>query len=130
MADQVRRSVLIIEDEQGLRTAAATRLEQEGFTVLTAEDGVRGLSSALSNHPDVILLDIKMPNMSGFEMLKRLRAQGGWGKQVKVIFLTNIELSGDEESADIEALEPMHYLIKSSTSLDELVAKVREALGG
>lgn len=121
-------SVLIIEDERGLREAAAAKLTEEGFTVFTAVDGVTGLSQALSNHPDVILLDIKMPNMNGFEMLKKLRAQGGWGAKVKVIFLTNLEMSSDEESADIEALEPAHYLVKSATSLDELVAKVREVL--
>lgn len=122
------QSVLIIEDESGLREAAAAKLTQEGFTVFTAPDGAAGLSSALSNHPDVILLDIKMPNMNGFEMLKKLRAQGGWGAKVKVIFLTNLEMSSDDESADIEALEPAHYLVKSNTSLDELVTKVREVL--
>lgn len=131
MADvaQVKRSVLIIEDEQGLRDAAAARLAQDGYTVFTAADGASGLSSALGNHPDVILLDIKMPNMNGFEMLKKLRAQGGWGMQVKVIFLTNLELSSDDESADIEALEPANYLVKGNTSLEELVHKVREVLG-
>ncbi len=122
------QSVLIIEDEPGLREAASAKLAQEGFTVMTAVDGASGLSSALSNQPDVILLDIKMPNMNGFEMLKKLRAQGGWGAKVKVIFLTNLEMSGEDESADIEALEPAHYLIKNNTSLDELVAKVREVL--
>lgn len=122
------QSVLIIEDESGLREAAAGKLEQEGFTVFKANDGISGLSSALSNKPDAILLDIKMPNMNGFEMLKKLRAQGGWGAHVKVIFLTNLELSSDEEAADIEALEPANYLVKSSTSLDELVAKVKAVL--
>jgi DNA-binding response OmpR family regulator len=121
-------SILLIEDETGLREAAATKLQQEGFTVFTAPDGVTGLSLALSNKPDVILLDIKMPNMNGYEMLKKLRAQGGWGSTVKVIFLTNIELSHDDESADIEALEPANYLVKGNTSLDELTAKVREVL--
>ncbi len=122
-------SVLIIEDEAGLREAASAKLAQEGFTVFTAADGATGLSQALSNQPDVILLDIKMPNMNGFEMLKKLRAQGGWGAKVKVIFLTNLEMSSDDESADIEALNPAHYLVKGNTSLDELTSKVREVLG-
>lgn len=123
-----RHTVLIVEDEQGLREAAAERLTQESYTVFTAVDGASGLSSALTNHPDVILLDIKMPNMNGYQMLKKLRAQGGWGASVKVIFLTNLELSSDDVSADIEALEPAQYLVKSNTSLDELAAKVKEVL--
>lgn len=122
----IRKSVLIIEDEPGLREAAAAKLTQEGFAVFTASDGAAGLSSAASNQPNLILLDIKMPNMNGYEMLKKLREQGGWGAKVKVIFLTNLELGSDEESADIEALEPIHYLIKGNISLDQLVVKVRE----
>ncbi len=124
----MKQSALIIEDEPGLREAAAAKLTQEGFTVFTAADGASGLSSALSNHPDVILLDIRIPSMNGFEMLKKLRAQGGWGAKVRVIFLTNLEMSSDAESADIEALEPAHYLIKSNTSLDEIVSKIRNVL--
>jgi DNA-binding response OmpR family regulator len=125
---EAKKSVLIIEDEAGLREAATARLTQEGFNVLTATDGASGLSSALSNKPDVILLDIKMPNMNGFQMLKKLRAEGGWGATVKVIFLTNLEMGSQEESADIEALEPTHYLIKNNTSLDELTTKVKDVL--
>lgn len=125
---EIAQKILIIEDEAGLRESASARLVQEGFTVFTAVDGVSGLSAALANHPDVILLDIKMPNMNGYQMLKKLREQGGWGAVVKVIFLTNLELSSSDESADIEALEPSQYLVKANTSLDELVAKVRSVL--
>lgn len=93
--------------------------------MLEAKDGVEGLSVAQERQPDLILLDIKMPNMSGFEMLKKLRGDGAWGAKVPVIFFTNIEPSSDDELADIEALGPADYVIKSNTDLDDIVEKVR-----
>lgn len=119
--------ILLIEDDPVQRDVTKERFASEGFTVLEADDGAKGLAMALDRQPDVILLDIRMPNMSGFEMLKHLRSTSDWGSRVPVIFLTNIAPSADAE-ADIEAVTPAHYLMKSNTSLEELVRKVRELL--
>jgi DNA-binding response OmpR family regulator len=121
--------VQIIEDEAVLRDTMARTLTDDGFAVITAEDGVKGLEQALDKQPDLILLDIKMPNMSGYEMLKKLRARGSWGAGVPVVFLTNLTPSSDSEQNDIESVQPTAYLVKSETNLDELPAMVRKWLG-
>lgn len=122
-------TVLIAEDEATLRLACKVTLERAGYTVLEAADGAAGLETALDKQPDMILLDIHMPNMSGFEMLKKLRNRNDWGAKVPVVFFTNIAPSSDDEMADIEGLSPADYLIKSDTTLDEIVEKVRSHIG-
>ena len=84
---------------------------------------------ALDGQPDIVLLDIRMPNMTGFEMLKKLRSKNDWGMRVPVIFFTNIQPSSDDEMADVEGLGPVAYMIKSDTNLDDIVAKVKEIIG-
>ena len=123
-----QRTILIIEDEQTLRTMYSRKLSAAGFSVIEAVDGVAGLALALQSEPDLILLDMRMPNMNGFEMLKRLRTKNEWGSHVPVIFLTNTKLDSDAEVADIESTEPAHYLIKSNTDLNELVDKIQDLL--
>jgi two-component system alkaline phosphatase synthesis response regulator PhoP len=85
--------VAIIEDDQAISQMYRFKFEAEGFTVQTAENGKLGLELALSMKPDVILLDLMMPEMTGDEMLTKLR-QDPWGKTVKVIILTNM---GEQE---------------------------------
>lgn len=125
----LKHTVLIIDDDDTLRNLSTERLTQEGFIVTQSADGVKGLEMALENHPDLILLDNRMPNMSGYQMLRTLREKGDWGARVPVIFFTNVAPESAEEAADIEAITPSRYLMKSETSLDELVRIVRENLG-
>jgi DNA-binding response OmpR family regulator len=126
LESQPRKEViLLVEDEQVLRETLGERLVQEGYEMLTAENGARGLQLAHDRQPDLILLDIRMPRMSGFEMLKTLREQGEWGKHVPVVFLTNIAPTSDDEVEDIQSLKPTDYILKGDTSLDEFVEKVR-----
>jgi DNA-binding response OmpR family regulator len=124
-----QNTILIVDDDTVLRDMYSRKLAMEGFKVLEAHDGTSGIEIAINQRPDLILLDIRMPEMSGFEMLKRLRSRSDWGAHVPVIFLTNLEPGNDKESADIESTEPAYYLIKSSTNLESLTEKVREVLG-
>lgn len=119
-------TILIIEDDAALISMYTRRLAAEGFSVISARDGKAGFDLALKRHPHLILLDIRLPGMTGFEMLKKLRGQDDWGAHVPVIFLTNLALSNAEESADIESTEPAHYLVKSNTNLNTLVEKIGE----
>jgi DNA-binding response OmpR family regulator len=122
-------SILIVEDDAAQRLALSDKLKTEGFHVITAEDGERGLKLALSDHPDLVLLDNRMPNMSGFQMLSRLRQADAWGEKVPVIFFSNIEPGSKDEKEDLEAISPTAYLMKGDTDLSAVVAKIRETLG-
>src|SRR6185295_8125856 len=121
--------ILVIEDEKEQREVLAKTLSDAGYGVLQAGDGKSGLSSASDHQPDLIMLDIRMPEMTGFEMLKRLRKQSTWGERVPVIFLTNIQMSDDAETEAIQETQPTHYFVKSDTSLQDIVAKITEVVG-
>lgn len=118
------KRILIVEDEPDIREAMAEAIEQAGFEALTAENGNVGLTKALAEKPDLILLDIIMPIMDGHEMLKRLR-QDPWGRTVKVIVLTSMD--------DVQNIGTAHegsitdYIIKAHSSLEEITNKVKMA---
>jgi DNA-binding response OmpR family regulator len=121
-------TVLIIEDDKILRETCGEKLSQEGFTVLSAEDGQSGLDTAQSREPDLLVLDNRMPGMSGYDMLRRLRASGNWGASVPVIFFSNVEPKTDEEISALQSVNPAHYLMKSETSLDTLSSVIKDLL--
>src|SRR5882762_3651138 len=105
------KNVLIIEDEQSILRLLSDELKRGGYGVTTAMDGVAGLEKALSEHPDIILLDIIMPKMDGITMLKKLREQDDWGKIVPVIILSNL---GDSSHIFDSLQQGVHdYLVKS-----------------
>src|SRR4051812_8497413 len=85
--------IAIIEDDQAISQMYRFKFEAEGYSVETAENGKLGLQLAESMKPDIILLDLMMPEMTGDEMLEKLR-QSSWGKDIKVIILTNM---GEQE---------------------------------
>jgi DNA-binding response OmpR family regulator len=85
--------IAIIEDDQAISQMYRFKFEADGFEVETAENGVLGLELCKSMKPDVVLLDLMMPQMTGDEMLAKLRATD-WGKDIKVVILTN---KGEQE---------------------------------
>lgn len=119
------KTILIVEDEAPMLSVLADNLGFEGFSVLRATNGVDGLALALKNHPDLILLDIMMPQMNGLIMLEKLRADE-WGKKVPVIILTNF---GDNEKV-AEALgdDVSEYFIKSDVKMEEVITRIKEKL--
>ncbi len=117
--------ILLVEDDPTQRLALGVNLVNEGFVVYNAKNGEEGLLYALGEHPDVILLDIVMPKMNGFEMIKQLRADE-WGKNAKIIILTNSpDLQNVEKSINSEVYE---YIIKSDTTTEKIIQKVRDLL--
>src|SRR5258706_3077762 len=89
-------TVLIVEDEKTLVSAIQRKLQTEGFETLVAMDGIDALGKARSAHPDLILLDIILPQLDGLSVLEQLR-QDEWGKNVPVIMLTNLAQADAEE---------------------------------
>ncbi len=85
--------VAIVEDDQAIAQMYRFKFETEGYTVETAENGKLGLELAQSMKPDIILLDLMMPEMNGDEMLAKMR-ETAWGKKIKVVILTN---KGEQE---------------------------------
>lgn len=98
--------VAIIEDDQAISQMYRIKFESDGYDVDTAENGKLGLQLAEKMKPDIILLDLMMPEMTGGEMLAKLR-DSNWGKDIKVIILTNMgeqEIPDDVKSLGVEAV--------------------------
>lgn len=119
------KTILIVEDDQTLHKALVDKFTREGFLVLQANDGQEGLNQALTNHPDLILLDIIMPKMDGITMLKKLQATEA-GSRIPVIFLTNLTDSSNMAGAMGGGFD---YLVKSDWRIEDVVKKVKEKLG-
>lgn len=102
------------------------KLEREGFIVAVAANGYEGLDLAQRFRPDLILLDLRMPQMDGAEMLTRLRATE-WGSGIRVIILTNI--SRNEAPQALRFLDVERYIVKAHYTPSQVVAIVREVLG-
>lgn len=120
------KNILIIDDDSLIRKALGEALAAKGFGVREAENGKKGLESALSSHPDLVVSDLRMPEMDGLTMLEQLR-QDAWGKTVPVIML-----STDESTSSInQALQAgvTVYLSKSGTAPDAVVQQITTALG-
>lgn len=119
------KHILIVEDEPDIREAIAEALREAGYQVSTAENGLVGLTLAQTEHPDLILLDIKMPVLDGLGMLEQLRADA-WGVTAKVVMLTAMDDMRNIATAHEKHIKD--YIIKAHHSLDEILNKVREAL--
>ncbi len=117
--------ILVVEDDRFLRKAAEAALRRQGFTVLTAADGEEGLRVARSELPDLVLLDLIMPGLQGFEVLKLLKEEAATSA-IPVIILSNLGQDSDVKNA-MEA-GAVDYLIKANLALETLVARVKALL--
>ncbi len=119
--------ILVADDEKDLREALVTFLTDEGFIVVAAEDGEAALLLALKEKPDLLLLDINMPKMSGHQVLSKLR-RDRWGKEVPVLLLTNADdATNISHGVEFKANE---YIIKTQISLKEVAKRVKQYLAG
>lgn len=122
----MKTKVLIIEDDELLREIYATKLTIEGFVVDTAVDGAQGLEKALHHSPDVILLDMLMPNMDGLEFLKAYRIQNT-NPHTKTLVISN--KSSVSEINQAKAMGVVEYLIKSQHTPAEIANRIRAHTG-
>lgn len=115
------KKILIVEDEKPLREALAIKLNDEGYEVLEATNGQTGLEVALEKKPDLILLDLIMPIMSGNEFLDELR-NDDWGKTAQVIVLTNLSESEEVRNAVENKAD---FFVKSDWKLEDIATLIK-----
>lgn len=120
------KKILLVEDDIALATVYRTRLELEGFEVKEVHDGEKALSVALEYKPDLIVLDVMMPRISGFDVLDILRNTPETAK-IKVVMLTALSQDKDKEKA--ESLGADDYLVKSQVVISDVVSRVKHHLG-
>lgn len=117
--------ILLVEDDRFLRKAAEVTLKRQGFDVLTAQDGEAGLQAARDTLPDLVLLDLIMPKMQGFQVLEYLKDDRTTAA-IPVIVMSNLGQDSDVKRAmDAGAAA---YVVKSNTALQSLVDTVRDVL--
>ncbi len=117
--------IAIIEDDPTISQMYRMKFEAEGFDVQLADNGARGVSMVHSFAPDIILLDMQMPKMSGDEALEQIRSKS-WGKTVPVIVLTN--LGAEEAPKSLHSLGIHSYIVKADLTPKQVVERVKEAL--
>lgn len=117
--------IAIIEDDQAISQMYRFKFEAEGYAVETAENGKLGLALAESVRPDIILLDLMMPEMTGDQMLEQLRATD-WGKDIKVIILTNM---GEQEvPQNVRDLGVQDIILKADMTPRQVAELVKKQL--
>lgn len=119
------KKVLIVEDDEFLRSLTAKRLEKEGYEVAVAVDGESANGIATANKPDLILLDLLLPGLDGFEVLKRARADEVT-KSTPIIVFSNLGQREDIEKA--KGLGANDFLIKANFTLDDVIEKINTTL--
>lgn len=119
------KKILIVEDESALQKSFGDVLRQEGYDIIAALDGETGFNLAKEKKPDLILLDLVLPKMNGFDVLKKIKETEDI-KNIPVIVLTNLE--GVEEVDRALSLGATTYLVKAQYSLAEIVDKIKETV--
>lgn len=117
--------VLLVEDDVALRDIYSARFMAEDFDVVTASDGEMALTQAVKEKPDLIILDVMMPKISGFDVLDILRATPET-KTTKVIMMTALSQNADIEKG--KSLGADEYLVKSQVTLTDVIEKAKEVL--
>lgn len=120
------KKILLVEDDDNLASVYLTRLQAEGFDVKRVPNGEDALATAIEYHPNLILLDVMMPKVSGFDVLDILRNTPETAN-IKVVMLTALSQDSDKQRAD--SLGADDYLVKSQVVIADVVARIKHHLG-
>lgn len=119
------KRILLVEDDDALANVYITRLQAEGFDTRRVANGEEALSAAINYHPDLVLLDVMMPKVSGFDVLDILRNSPETAK-LKVVMLTALSQDSDKQRA--ESLGVDDYLVKSQVVIADVIERVKQHL--
>jgi CheY-like chemotaxis protein len=120
-----KKKILLVEDDVFMIELLAKDLASAGYEVVVAKNGNEGVKKFEESAPDVVLLDILLPDQNGFETLRQIRRHPG-GPAAKVMILSNIAEGPDREEA--KRLGVTEYLVKANFTLQEIVKKIQEVL--
>ncbi|MEK7586598.1 MAG: response regulator [Patescibacteria group bacterium] len=123
--EKVKYKILLAEDDKFLSIALGDKLEREGFIAIKAPNGLEALGLIRSEKPDLILLDLIMPQRTGFQVLEELKKDAELAK-IPVVVLSNLGQEPDREKA--KALGAVDYLVKSDVQMGEVVEKLKTYL--
>lgn len=119
------KKIAIIEDDDAISQMYSFKFKAEGFEVESAENGIKGLELAEKMKPDIILLDLMMPEMNGDEMLAKMR-ETKWGSKIKVVVLTNL---GEEEIPEsVKHLGVLDIIVKAQYTPSQVIDLVKKLL--
>jgi DNA-binding response OmpR family regulator len=118
--------ILLVEDDDALASVYVTRLQAEGFDIRRVNNGEDALATAISYHPDLVVLDVMMPKVSGFDVLDILRNTPETAN-LKIIMLTALSQDSDQERA--KSLGADDYLVKSQVVISDVIDRIRHHLG-
>lgn len=118
-----KKKILIVDDEPAMAALLKSRLEANGYRVTEASDGDEGLCKIRSEKPDLVLLDVLMPGMTGYEVLKSMKKETGDIRKIPVIVMT-----GKRSMKDFFSPTEIHHILLKPFEPEELLVKVRELL--
>lgn len=119
------KRILLVEDDDALASVYITRLQAEGFDTRRVENGEDALAAAISYHPDLVLLDVMMPKVSGFDVLDILRNTPETAN-LKIVMLTALGQESDKQQA--ESLGADDYLVKSQVVIADVIDRIKHHL--
>jgi len=123
--DAKKAKVLIAEDDKFLSKVLSDKFTRKNYTAVVASDGIEAVNKIKSEMPDIVLLDLIMPNKNGFEILEEVKTDAKY-KNIPVIILSNLGQKKDVERG--KKLGIVDYLVKSNTPINNIVKKVEEVL--
>lgn len=125
MANDGKIKIVLVEDDQFLARVLIFRLEQEGFNVISVDNGLTAFEIIKKENPDMVLLDLLLPKKNGFEVLQELKSDQSAGR-IPVVILSNLGQKTDVDKG--MALGAADYLIKANFGIKDVISKIKEHL--
>jgi two-component system phosphate regulon response regulator PhoB len=120
-----QKKIVMVEDDKMLSNMYQTKLKQEGYNVFVAEDGSAGLETAIREKPDLVLLDVILPQLDGFTVLQEMRLNSNL-KKIPILMLTNLGTTEDKEKA--EKFGATDYLVKANLTPGQVSEMIKKYL--